>query len=715
MGSNGALLSGGQKRRVAIARALYARKTMSIFDDAFTGLDATTERIVAVNLFGPQGLLRRVPGSTFIVVGHSETLLAMAHSVITLSADGRVASQEHNRQVQYPSTVPASTNDASRAEEASASAEAPDTPPPLALKDGDQPPVGDLSAYAFYFSAVGWRAGILFMVLQVTFGFFQTFPSVWLNWWATATESGNHRTGYYLGTYSALQVLSVLSIFFLCWHTLTGVISRAGLRLHAILLTTVVNAALSFIYGTDSGTILNRFSQDIELTDGDFPEAVLDFFATAFMCLGQMALIASSSWYIVFSYPVILAVVWCIQRFYLRTSRQLRLLDLEAKSLLYSHFRETLSGLATIRAFGWQVQSIEVGMKHLDNSQKPYYLLLMIQQWLSLVLDLTIAGLALLLISLSVVLRKTGSVGFTAVGLVSLISFSNGIKVLVRYWTQTETSLGALVRIKRFSEDVVPESAAGCAATLPPVDWPCEGSIEITNASVNYKGYESNEVNNISLSLAPGTKLAVCGRSGSGKSTLISALMRLVELRAGTITVAGVDIKTAPHDVIRSRIVVVSQDAYLFGGTVRFNVDPYDASSDEQILAAIRKVSLKEAVEKLGGLDGEMAPDCLTQGQTQMLNLARAILRPGKIVVLDEATGSVDDATQIMMQEIIRDEFRDRTMIVIAHRLEGIIDFDSVIVMRTGQVVEQGKPSELLKVNSSEFSRLYNDMRVATE
>lgn len=154
-----------------------------------------------------------------------------------------------------------------------------------------------------------------------------------------------------------------------------------------------------------------------------------------------------------------------------------------------------------------------------------------------------------------------------------------------------------------------------------------------------YSRTGENELDNISLRLTPGQRLAVCGRSGSGKSTLVSALMRLVELHAGIITIDGVDIKMVPHNILRSKVVVVSQDACLFGGTVRFNVDPYGDSSDQEIADALHKVSLTGAVEKLGGLDGKVTPESLAQGQVQLFNLARAILRPGKIVVLDEATG----------------------------------------------------------------------------
>lgn len=207
------------------------------------------------------------------------------------------------------------------------------------------------------------------------------------------------------------------------------------------------------------------------------------------MCLGQMALIATSTWYVSLGYPIVIAVVWTIQRCYLRTSRQIRFLDLEAKSPLYSHFLETLSGLATIRAFGWQEHSMEAAIKFLNNSQQPYYLLLMIQGWLSLVLDMTVAGLAVLVIGLSIAVRQSVSIGFTAVALVSLISFGDNVKVLVKYWTQTETSMGALVRIKTFAEEVKPENASDIDSFDPPQDWPSRGTVDIQEVSAAYKEY----------------------------------------------------------------------------------------------------------------------------------------------------------------------------------------------------------------------------------
>lgn len=212
------------------------------------------------------------------------------------------------------------------------------------------------------------------------------------------------------------------------------------------------------------------------------------------MCLGQLALIATVKWYLVFAYPIIFVIVWMIQRFYLRTSRQLRHLDLEAKNPLYTHFLETLSGLITIRAFGWQEHSKEEGQNLLDSSQRPYYLLLMIQRWLSLVLDLTIAGLGVVVVGIAIGLSRRDdgggvSAGFAALSLVNLISLGANAKVLVVCWTLAETSMGALVRIKQFARDFRPEDDIDLPPVKPCSDWPAAGNIEIRNITAAYTGY----------------------------------------------------------------------------------------------------------------------------------------------------------------------------------------------------------------------------------
>lgn len=200
-----------------------------------------------------------------------------------------------------------------------------------------------------------------------------------------------------------------------------------------------------------------------------------------------MALIALPSWYIALGYPVIIAVIWCIQRYYLRSSLQLWLLDLETRSPLYSHFLETLSGLPTIRAFGWEQESKGEGVKLLNNSQILNNLLVLIQHWLSVVLGMTCAGMTVLIVSLATPTRHSASLGFTAVALVSLISFSDNLKMLVSFWAKTETSLGALVGVRSFATEVESEVMGNESPPDLSPNWPGNSNIEIRDMDVAYK------------------------------------------------------------------------------------------------------------------------------------------------------------------------------------------------------------------------------------
>ena len=213
-------------------------------------------------------------------------------------------------------------------------------------------------------------------------------------------------------------------------------------------------------------------------------------------------------------------------------------------------------------------------------------------------------------------------------------------------------------------------------------------------------------LDDISLSIGAGQRIGICGRSGSGKSTLVSTLMRLLDLTSGNILIDGIDISTLPRQETRSRLIALPQDSYLLAGSVRYNVDPLQACSDGAIEDALEKVELHHLVEGKGGLDATLTAEMLSHGQGQLLSLARAMLRKGCILVLDEATASVDVQTDSLMQRLIRSEFSTHTIIAVAHRLDTIIDFNAVAVMSRGHIIEYGPPKALLKGDTA-FKELY--------
>jgi ATP-binding cassette subfamily C (CFTR/MRP) protein 1 len=407
--------------------------------------------------------------------------------------------------------------------------------------------------------------------------------------------------------------------------------------------------------------------------------------------------------------PILMVCVYLIQKIYLQTSRQIRFLDLECKSPLFTNVTETIEGLSTIRAFGWEEQYTERNMSRLDTSQRPYYLMYCIQRWLNLVLQLLVGGVAVILIALALNLKGTSSANLLGASLTSIVSFNGSLAMLMMFWTQLETSLGAVARLKGFEtftecEDEPDETFA------PSPDWPIEGSIEFQDVSAHYKN-GTKALKNVSFNVMAGSKIGICGRTGrqvslllinthaqsdsmySGKSTLVSVLLRLLDLDSGTITVDGVDLKTVPRDLIRSRLTTVPQDPFLLTGSLRLNMNPSSTLSDETIIAVMVKVNLWGLLEIRGGLDSEMKDQPLSQGQRQILCLARVILNStGKILILDEPTSNMDMATDQQIRELLRQEFPDHTTIIISHRVESIMNSDKICVMDDGQMVDFGSP-----------------------
>jgi ATP-binding cassette, subfamily C (CFTR/MRP), member 1 len=419
-----------------------------------------------------------------------------------------------------------------------------------------------------------------------------------------------------------------------------------------------------------------------------------------------MALIGAGSYWAAISFPILLLALFVVQKIYLRTSRQLRLLDIEAKAPLYSLFEETLSGLATIRAFGWQTALQDKNEALLDRSQRPFYLLYAVQRWLTLVLDLILAAVAVLLIVLVVKLRGTISAGGIGLALLNVIQFGQSIKLLVTFWTNLETHIGSVARIRSFTANTKPEDLDG-EDNAPPPNWPSAGAIQFSEVSAAYKS-DQPVLKSVTLDIKAGEKIGIVGRTGSGKTSLVTSLFRLLDLQSGSIRVDGIDIATLPRQEVRQRIVAVPQHPFLLKGSVRLNIDPFGGAQDKDIVEALQSVQLMTVAEEQGGLDADVDELKLSGGQMQLFCLARAMLRPGTILVLDEATSSVDAKTDEMMQRLIRRKFASRTIIAVAHRLETIMDFDRVAVLDGGRLLEFDNPYALLEMPGSAFGKLYD-------
>ncbi|ETS76400.1 hypothetical protein PFICI_11787 [Pestalotiopsis fici W106-1] len=703
VGSDGINLSGGQRQKVALARALYARIPMIVLDDILSGLDSKGANHVFWNVMGPEGVARQ-HNVTIIFATHAIEFLPFCDHIVALDSSGRVAHEGDYQSLRsqegfsmYVSTAQdrgIKNADGQSGGDAEASHDA--AAEPSTIDEVIQNNMGgDFTVYSYYIMAVGnWVSSIL-LLLVVLYAAAYNVPSYWINIWSSAADPGNLK---YWGVYSALQLLALLLLFAAAYHLFIVIINRAGSSLHAHLLKAVMEAPLSFFSSTDVGVTINRFSQDLQLVDNELSLSMLTLLLTVFLSLGQVILIIVSSPWVGVAFIIIIPVFYALQNFYLRTSRQLRSLELEAKSPLYTSFLETLSGLSTLRSFGWASETLDKNLKLLDSSQEPLYLLYMIQRWLTFVLDTIVALIAIIVVALSVALKSSG--GLAGVALTQVMSLSMMLTTIVLQWTIVETSIGSVGRIKAFVESTPSENKDGEDLEPPPA-WPTKGSIQLDNVSAFYEtNPDSLVLKNISITVEGGQKMGICGRSGSGKSSLLLLLSRMLEMKEGSIIIDDLDISTLPRKTLRARLNIVPQEPVFVTGTVRLNLDPSGEFSDTEILDALKRVHLLDVMDAKGGLAAEMDSGILSHGQRQLFCLAGAILRRANIVLLDEITSNVDQATDAIMQTIVREQFRDCTVIAIAHRLSTIANFDQVVVLDHVVVREVGNPQQLLREDS---------------
>ncbi|KAI3729908.1 hypothetical protein L6452_18580 [Arctium lappa] len=743
IGERGINMSGGQKQRIQIARAVYDDADIYLLDDPFSAVDAHT----GTELF-QECLLGMLKEKTVLYVTHQVEFLPAADLILVMK-NGRIDQMgtfkellnqnigfevlvgAHNQALESVLAVESSSRESEQApvnEEPTLITELSQTKQDsehnlcvdMSKKDGklvheeerEKGSIGKEVYWSYLTLAKGGFLVPIILLAQSSFQFLQIASNYWMAW-ACPTDSTEIVTGmgFILLVYTLLAVGSSL-----CVLLRASLVAIAGLltseKLFNDMLHSVLRAPMAFFDSTPAGRILNRASTDQSVIDLEMANRIGWCAFSTIQLLGTMAVMSQVAWEVfAILIPVTAVCVW-YQRYYIPTARELaRLAGIESAPILH-HFAESLTGAATIRAFQQQDRFIEKNLCLIDNHSRPMFHNAAAIEWLCFRLN----QLSNFVFAFSLVLLVTlpeGIIDPSIAGLAVTYGINLNVQQASVIWNicNAENKMISVERVLQYS-NLTSEAPLVIEEARPPSQWPQNGTISFTNLQIRYADHLPSVLKNISCTFPGKKKVGVVGRTGSGKSTLIQAIFRGVEPAQGFITIDGIDIcKIGLHD-LRSRLSIIPQDPTLFQGTVRGNLDPLHQYPDAQIWEALDKCQLGDIVrgkkEKLE-LPVVEGGENWSVGQRQLFCLGRALLKKSSILVLDEATASIDSATDGILQKIITQEFKERTIVTIAHRIHTVIDSDLVLVLSDGKIAEYDTPTKLLERENSFFSRLIKE------
>ncbi|KAG0245839.1 hypothetical protein BGX31_005941 [Mortierella sp. GBA43] len=564
----------------------------------------------------------------------------------------------------------------------------------------------DGNVYSGYMKASGvylWVITLTLFLLQQTAN---VLGNQWMSWWSEGQFPLT--TQQYIKGYAGFAIAQLVLVF-MASLMLSFTIVRTSSAMHDAAFKRVLYSPLAFFDTTPMGRIINRFSRDVDTLDNVLWSTMYEFTITMVTVLGTVILVMVVFPWLILAIVPIAGFYYMLSVYYRTTSREVKRLDSNMRSYLYAYFSECLTGLGTLKAFNLVPHSIIKNEYYIDLGNRPYYLYQVGARWLSLRVNILGALMTFSTVVLITATRKSINPASAGLVLSYLARISGDLNWVVQRFSTLENNMNSAERLVHYVENLEQERPPERPENTPPTSWPSEGKISFSHVSMRYRPELPRVLRDISFEIQAGHKVGVVGRTGAGKSSLIQALFLLSELDGGQILIDGLDTTTLGTVDLRPKIGIIPQDPVLFQGTFRYNLDPLSRHTEQELWQVLETSDLKSYVQaQEGGLDSVIAAqgENLSVGQRQLVCLSRALLAKSKVVVLDEATASVDMATDALIQKAIREDFAQSTVITVAHRINTIIDYDRILVMNQGQVAEYDTPYNLLSNPNSMFSSM---------
>ncbi|XP_032761259.1 ATP-binding cassette sub-family C member 9 [Rattus rattus] len=738
IGERGINLSGGQRQRICVARALYQNTNIVFLDDPFSALD-----IHLSDHLMQEGILKFLQDDkrTVVLVTHKLQYLTHADWIIAMK-DGSVLREgtlkdiqtkdvelyEHwktlmNRQDQElekdmeadQTTLERKTlRRAMYSREAKAQMEDEDEE-----EEEEEDEDDNMSTVMRLRTKMPWKtcwwyltSGGFFLLFLMIFSKLLKHSVIvaidyWLATWTSEysiNDPGKADQTFYVAGFSILCGAGI----FLClvtsltveWMGLT-----AAKNLHHNLLNKIILGPIRFFDTTPLGLILNRFSADTNIIDQHIPPTLESLTRSTLLCLSAIGMISYATPVFLIALAPLGVAFYFIQKYFRVASKDLQELDDSTQLPLLCHFSETAEGLTTIRAFRHETRFKQRMLELTDTNNIAYLFLSAANRWLEVRTDYL--GACIVLTASIASISGSSNSGLVGLGLLYALTITNYLNWVVRNLADLEVQMGAVKKVNSFLTMESENYEGTMDPSQVPEHWPQEGEIKIHDLCVRYENNLKPVLKHVKAYIKPGQKVGICGRTGSGKSSLSLAFFRMVDIFDGKIVIDGIDISKLPLHTLRSRLSIILQDPILFSGSIRFNLDPECKCTDDRLWEALEIAQLKNMVKSLpGGLDATVTEggENFSVGQRQLFCLARAFVRKSSILIMDEATASIDMATENILQKVVMTAFADRTVVTIAHRVHTILTADLVIVMKRGNILEYDTPESLLAQEDGVFA-----------